>query len=79
MKKAWKIRSMLSGSMPVPESPTAIRTPDGLVFGSYIQHPSPIRDGTHRFDSIHDQIPKDQLQLDTMAEDLQRAPLFSSV
>ena len=30
-----------------------------------MQHPSPICDGTHRFNGIQDQIPEDQLQLDS--------------
>ena len=34
-----------------------------------MQYPFPVCDGTHRFDGIHDQIPKDQLQLDSIAQD----------
>ena len=39
-----------------------------LDLGPYMQHPSPVGHGTHRFDSIHDQIPKHSLQLDSIAQ-----------
>jgi hypothetical protein len=38
--------------------------------GFYMQHAFPVGHGTHRLDSIHDQVPKDQLQLDSVAHNI---------
>jgi hypothetical protein len=40
---------------------------DRLCLGLYVHLPSAVCDGTHRFDSVGDQIPKDQLQLHSIA------------
>ena len=60
---------MLSCAMPVPESATAMRTPDGVLAELYVQHSFPVGHGTHRLDGIHDQVSKDQLQLNSVAHD----------
>ena len=38
--------------------------------GHYMQHSFPVGYGTHRLDGIHDQVAKDQLQLDSVAHDV---------
>ena len=38
--------------------------------GLYVQNSFPIGHGTHRLDSIHDQVSEDQLQLDSVAQDV---------
>jgi hypothetical protein len=35
--------------------------------GNYVQHSFPVDQGTHRLDSIHDQVSEHQLQLDPVA------------
>ena len=37
--------------------------------GTYVQHSFPVGHGTHRLDGIHDQVSKDQLQLNSVAHD----------
>jgi hypothetical protein len=53
--------------MPVPESATAIRTPDGIASDLICNtRPQSVTE-LIAFNGIQDQIPEDQLQLDSMA------------
>ena len=63
VKNASKIRSMSSGSIPVPESSIDKSTSPAQSRRPHFQDPWPVGHGAHRIDRVGDEVQDDLLQL----------------